>query len=88
MPDEARVIETDGGLEPEGEGWFVVDVRDTTRWRNDAFGASCPFEGNEDEKRRRTNATEARFAEYGKEAYARFRKWRRAPLDDSGLPWQ
>ena len=65
MPDEATLIETDGGLEPEGEGWFVVNVRETTWWQNDAFGSSCPFEGNEDEKRRKTNAADARFQEYG-----------------------
>jgi uncharacterized cupin superfamily protein len=65
VTEEARLEETDGGLEPEGEGWFVVNVRDTAWWRSDVFGASCPFEGNEDEKRRQTNADDARFKEYG-----------------------
>jgi uncharacterized cupin superfamily protein len=65
MVEEAKLIETDGGLEPESKGWFVVNVRDTTWWRSDVFGASCPFEGNEDEKRRKASAADARFNEYG-----------------------
>ena len=39
MTDEARLEESDGGLEPVTDGWFVVNVRDATWWRNDAFGA-------------------------------------------------
>jgi len=33
MPGEARLIEKDGGLEPEGAGWFVVNVRDAVPWQ-------------------------------------------------------
>jgi hypothetical protein len=83
VAEEAKLIETDGGLEPEGEGWFVVNVRDTTWWKSEVFGASCPFEGNEDEKR----SVEAETAE-PREAYARFPSWERAPLEDAGPPWQ
>ncbi len=51
MIDEATLTETDGGLEPEGQGWFVVNARDTCWWRNDTFGASCPFEANDADRR-------------------------------------
>jgi uncharacterized cupin superfamily protein len=57
MVDEARLEETEGGLEPVGEGWFVVNVADTAWYRNDVFGASCPFEAARNDG--------ARFAEYG-----------------------
>lgn len=65
IPHQATLIETDGGLEPNGEGWFVVNMLDTTWWQNDAFGATCPFEGNGDERRRQHNASSARFSHYG-----------------------
>ena len=64
-PTETPLIETEGGLEPEGAGWFVVNVRDTCWWRNDAFGAACAFEGNETERRRKSNTAEARFTQVG-----------------------
>lgn len=44
MVDEARLVETESGLEPEGEGWFVVNTRDAAWWRHrDVFGLGCPF---------------------------------------------
>lgn len=42
-------------LEPEGPGWFVLNVRDASWWTHEAFGSSCRFEGVE----------EAHFAELG-----------------------
>jgi uncharacterized cupin superfamily protein len=39
--------ETAGGLEPAGDGWFVVNASETCWWKSDAFGASCPFESDE-----------------------------------------
>ena len=54
MVEEAKLIETDGGLEPEGAGWFVVNMNDACWWRNEAFGAECQFE-----------AMESRFKELG-----------------------
>jgi len=43
--DEARLVEiADGGVVPEGEGWFVLNAR-ATRWIDGAFGAYCNFEG-------------------------------------------
>ena len=53
MPDEASMVESGGGLEPEGNGWFVVGVGETAWWQNEVFGAICPFEGNDDERRHR-----------------------------------
>jgi uncharacterized cupin superfamily protein len=46
MPEEARLVRSDSGsLYPEGEGWFVVNARDTHWWHSEAFGSTAPFEG-------------------------------------------
>jgi uncharacterized cupin superfamily protein len=42
---EAKLIETDGGLEPEGPGWFVLNAREA-RWLDGHFGAYTRFEGD------------------------------------------
>jgi uncharacterized cupin superfamily protein len=47
MVQEAKLVETEGGLEPDSEGWFVVNARDACWWRHEVFGAGCVFE-NED----------------------------------------
>jgi uncharacterized cupin superfamily protein len=57
MPDEARLEETDSGLHPASEGWFVVNVADTAWFRSDVFGASCPFEN--------ARGKPQRFEDYG-----------------------
>lgn len=44
---EARLVETAGGLEPAGDGWFVVNAREACWWQDGAFGAGCPFESRE-----------------------------------------
>ena len=44
MPDEARLVETEAGLVPQGDGWFVVNVGDAPWLRNDYFGARTSFE--------------------------------------------
>jgi uncharacterized cupin superfamily protein len=44
MVPEAELKATDGGLEPAGEGWFVLNVRDA-KWMSDHFGAFTRFEG-------------------------------------------
>ena len=44
MP-EARLERTAGGLAPAGDGWFVVNVRDSVWVESDTFGAACTFEG-------------------------------------------
>jgi uncharacterized cupin superfamily protein len=48
MATESRLVETDGGLVPEGEGWFVVNARDARWWRHDMFGLATTFENEED----------------------------------------
>lgn len=49
---EAKLIEREGGLEPEGPGWFVLNAREA-RWLDGHFGAYTRFEG------------ESRFPEVG-----------------------
>jgi len=45
MVSEARLEETEHGLVPEGEGWFVLNARDA-RWRErTGRGLRCGFEG-------------------------------------------
>jgi uncharacterized cupin superfamily protein len=44
MTEEARLEETASGLTPSGDGWFVVNVRDTAWFVDDAFGSGCVFE--------------------------------------------
>ena len=42
---EASLRSTKYGLVPEGDGWFVLNARDT-RWRDyGSLGAACDFEG-------------------------------------------
>jgi uncharacterized cupin superfamily protein len=45
--DEAPLRETEAGLVPEGDGWFVVNVAAGRGIRTDRFGAACVFEGAE-----------------------------------------
>jgi uncharacterized cupin superfamily protein len=47
MSPEARLEDTGGGLAPATEGWFVVNVRDSSWVTNEALGACCIFEGGE-----------------------------------------
>ena len=44
MVEEAKLVETESGLEAQSEGWFVVNARDAA-WRShrDVFGYGCPF---------------------------------------------
>lgn len=46
MVDEARLVDGEGGLEPEGAGWFVVNVADARWRRNERFGDWVRFEGD------------------------------------------
>jgi uncharacterized cupin superfamily protein len=45
--EEARLREQDGGLVPENDGWFIVNVAQARGLTSDRFGASCRFEGPE-----------------------------------------
>ncbi len=47
MTEEARLGQTDSGLKPSTEGWFVVNVGETGWAVHDAFGAGCTFEGGD-----------------------------------------
>jgi uncharacterized cupin superfamily protein len=42
---EAPLRKTDGGLVPEGDGWFVVNAREAL-WREGDFGAYTRFQGD------------------------------------------
>jgi uncharacterized cupin superfamily protein len=44
MP-EAELAPTEHGLVPKGEGWFVLNARDTHWWERDGRGVLCEFEG-------------------------------------------
>jgi len=54
MVPEARLVETEHGLVPEGEGWFVLNARESRWWHHDTFGSGVTFEGND-----------VRFSEFG-----------------------
>jgi len=45
MIEEAQLEETETGLRPVSEGWFVVNTRDARWTTNESFGAACEFEG-------------------------------------------
>jgi uncharacterized cupin superfamily protein len=47
MPDEARLEQSEGGLAPVTEGWFVVNVADAEWLTNDGGAAACIFEGED-----------------------------------------
>jgi uncharacterized cupin superfamily protein len=44
---EAPLEQTEAGIEPAGEGWFAVNVRDAAWATSEAFGAACVFEGED-----------------------------------------
>jgi uncharacterized cupin superfamily protein len=43
---EARLADTGTGLVPQGDGWFVLNVRDAAWMRSDVFGARSGFEAD------------------------------------------
>jgi uncharacterized cupin superfamily protein len=45
--DEARLERGESGLEPAGEGWFVVNVRDAAWATSDDFGSATRFESSD-----------------------------------------
>jgi uncharacterized cupin superfamily protein len=53
MVERASIEETENGRVPDGEGWFILNARETPWWQSRYFGASTSFEGN------------AEFPEYG-----------------------
>ena len=42
---EAELAQTERGLVPKGEGWFVLNARETQWWERDGRGVLCEFEG-------------------------------------------
>jgi uncharacterized cupin superfamily protein/predicted nucleotidyltransferase len=43
---ESPLVSTDHGLVPEGQGWFVVNARETQWWDREGRGVLCEFEGS------------------------------------------
>ena len=46
MVEEARLEQSELGLEAASDGWFVLNVRDAVWMTNDAHGACCGFESD------------------------------------------
>ena len=46
MTEPARLAQTEYGLAPATDGWFVVNVRDAAWVTSGAFGDACVFEGD------------------------------------------
>ena len=46
--EEARLRRDEGGLVPEGPGWFVVNVAEARGSESESFGASVRFQGDGD----------------------------------------
>ncbi len=65
MTEEARLVETDSGLVPHGDGWFVVNVLNAAWLTNEALGARCVFEADVPVVRGRPELEPRRFAELG-----------------------
>jgi uncharacterized cupin superfamily protein len=42
---ESELIATEHGLVPKGQGWFVINARETHWWRRPGRGVLCEFEG-------------------------------------------
>jgi uncharacterized cupin superfamily protein len=45
MLPEARLEQTDAGLVPHGEGWFVLNTKDAAWLSHERFGSACTWEG-------------------------------------------
>jgi uncharacterized cupin superfamily protein len=43
---EAKLVRTDDGLVPEGEGWYVLNAREARWFHSDELGSACTFEGD------------------------------------------
>jgi uncharacterized cupin superfamily protein len=46
MTEEARLVGTENGLVPEGDGWFVVNAREARWWESEVFDRYCTFQGD------------------------------------------
>ena len=45
MVPESQLVPTEHGLVPKGQGWFVVNARETQWWERIGRGVLCEFEG-------------------------------------------
>ncbi len=45
MVPEAELVTTERGLVPKGQGWFVLNARETQWWERKGRGVLCEFEG-------------------------------------------
>ena len=45
MIPEAQLVSTEHGLVPKGQGWFVLNARETQWWDRGGRGVLCEFEG-------------------------------------------
>ena len=45
MTPEAELVATERGLIPKGQGWFVLNARETQWWERPGRGVLCEFEG-------------------------------------------
>jgi uncharacterized cupin superfamily protein len=45
MVPESELVPTERGLVPKGEGWFVLNARQTQWWERNGRGVLCEFEG-------------------------------------------
>ncbi len=43
---EAKLTQTENGLVPEGDGWYVINAKESRWYKNEKFGDSCNFEGS------------------------------------------
>ena len=48
MVQEAELRQTEHGLVPTGDGWFVLNARDSRWYHGESRGAFCDFEGDQD----------------------------------------
>lgn len=46
MIPEAKLVEQEHGLVPEGEGWYVLNAREAQWWRSVKYGEGVTFEGD------------------------------------------
>jgi uncharacterized cupin superfamily protein len=45
MAFESELVSTEHGLVPKGQGWFVLNARETQWWKRKGRGVLCEFEG-------------------------------------------
>jgi uncharacterized cupin superfamily protein len=45
VASQAELVSTERGVVPKGEGWFVLNARETQWWKREGRGALCEFEG-------------------------------------------